>query len=66
MDSDMLVPAENVRHLEVMKDPRRKDGFEETQKLAEYWKSKLRVTCINTELKSKLIPRRMMDLNPGL
>ena len=27
---------ENIRHLEMMKGPRRKDGFEETRKLAQY------------------------------
>ena len=52
----MLDHAENIRHLEVMKDPPRKDGFEEIRKLSQYWKSKLRVTCINMELKSELIP----------
>ena len=40
-------------HLEVMKDPPRKDGFEETHKLAQYWKPRLRITCINMELKSE-------------
>ena len=34
----------------------RKDGFEETQKLAQYGKSRFRITCINMEWKSKLIP----------
>ena len=52
----MLVHAENLRHLEVMKDPHRKDGFEETPQLAQYWKSRSRVTCINMELTSKLLP----------
>ena len=33
MDLDMLVHAENIRHFEVMQDPPRKDGFEETPKL---------------------------------
>ena len=39
----MLDHAENVRHLEVMKDPPRRDGSEETRKLAQYWKSRLRI-----------------------
>ena len=34
----MLVHVEIIRHLETMKDPRRKDGFEEIKNLAQYWK----------------------------
>ena len=44
MDSDMLDHAENIRYLEVMRILHRKDGFEETRKLAQYWKSRLRIT----------------------
>ena len=50
--TDMVDPAENKRHLGVMKDPLRKDGFEKIQKLAQYWRLKLRIICINMELKS--------------
>ena len=39
----MLDHAESIRHLEVMKDPPRRDEFEETRKLAQYWKSRLRI-----------------------
>ena len=41
--------------LEMMEDRNRKDGYEGIQKMAQYWKSQLRVTCITMELKSKLI-----------
>ena len=51
LDLDRLDHAENMRHLEVMKDPPLKDGFEETQKLAQCWKSR-----VGMELKSTLIP----------
>ena len=37
---DVLVHVENFRHLEMMKDPSRKVGFEGIQALAQYWKSK--------------------------
>ena len=40
-DSDELVRVENIRHLEMMKNPSRKDGFERTQRLAQYWKSQV-------------------------
>ena len=54
MDLGMLDHAENFRHFEVMKDRNRNDGFEEIQ--AHCWKSRLRITCINMELTSELIP----------
>ena len=33
---------------------------------AQYWKSRLRVSCIKMEFRSKLIPWRTMNLNLGL
>ena len=45
---------------------RRKDGSEETRKLAQHWKSGLRIAWINIEWKSELFPSTMMDLHPGL
>ena len=56
LDLNMLDHAEN----------RRQDGFKESRKLVQYWKSRLRTTFVNMELKSKLIPWRIMDHNPGL
>ena len=56
MDSDMQVRAEIARHFEMMKDPRRKDGFKDIPKLAQYWKA----------LKFEMIPWRTIDLTPGL
>ena len=49
-DADMLDHAENIRHFEVMKDPLRKDVFEETRKLGQCWKSRLRITCLISEI----------------
>ena len=43
----MLDHAENIGPFELMKDTPRTDGFEEIVKLCQYWKSWLRVTCIN-------------------
>ena len=43
-----------IRPLEVMKDPRRKDGFENTQKLVQYWKARLRITCIKMGIGIKI------------
>ena len=34
------IELKNIRHLETMKDLRRKDGFGKKQKLVQYWKSK--------------------------
>ena len=62
----MLVHVEIMRHLEMMKDASRKDGFEGIHNLAQCGKSRLRITWNDTELKSRLIPCRTMDLNPGL
>ena len=42
--------VENVRHLEMMKDSSLKDGIEGIQKMAQHWKSKLRITCITVEM----------------
>ena len=66
MDLEVLDHAENKRHFEVMKHPHRGDGFEEIRKLVQYWKSRSRITCINMDLKSELIPRIMLALNLGL
>ena len=47
----MLVHVDNIRRLEVTEDSSRKDGFEGIQKLAQCWKSKLRITWNGMELK---------------
>ena len=65
-DSDALVHVKNTRHFETMKDPSRKDGFEEIQRLAQHWKSTLRIMENAVEMKFKSTPYRTMDLNPGL
>ena len=43
-DLDVLVHVERTRHFKTRKGPSRKDGFEGIQKLAQCWKSKLRIT----------------------
>ena len=43
-DLDVLVHVEKTRHFKTRKGPSRKDGFEGIQKLAQCWKSKLRIT----------------------
>ena len=50
----MLFHVENSRHFETMKDPRRKDGFEEIQHLAQYGKSKLRNHLYQYGVESKI------------
>ena len=62
LDSDMLVHVLTRCHFEMMKDPRRKDGFEDIPKLTQYWKSSLRVAFNHMTLKSKMIPLRTMDI----
>ena len=46
--------------------PGKKDGFEETQKLARHWKSLWFITKSATELRLKVILCRMVGLNLGL
>ena len=57
-DFDALVHVENTRLLEMMKDPKRKHGFEEVQKLARYWKSRSQITRNVVERKLRSIPSR--------
>ena len=39
--------AENIRHFEVVNIPHWKDGFEEIRRVAKYWKSRSRITCMD-------------------
>ena len=55
-DSDMLGHTENMRHLEVMKHPHRKGGFKHRRKFGPVLEDRLRITCLNIELTSELIP----------
>ena len=58
--------VENIGLLEMMEDLNRKDLFEATQDLAQYWKSRLRITWNFMELRLRSILCRKTDLNLGL
>ena len=60
IDEKVLDHAENIRFFWSEESLLRKDGSEEIRKLAQSWKSKSRIVCINMELKSDSNPWRMM------
>ena len=55
-DLAALAHVENFRLLGMIKDPNQKSVFEGTQRLAQCWKSKLRITCNVMELKVTSTP----------